>query len=112
VQPDRFAGGLRLNANALWDLPAARARFGRHLAVAVNGEPPPLADVLRLWPARRVELEEGTVRQGLAVRLKLRRPQATAEIDLGEDGLFWPCDEALARWRSAAEGGAATIVYE
>ena len=26
VQPDRFSGGLRLNVNQLWDLPAARGR--------------------------------------------------------------------------------------
>ena len=38
LQPDRFSGGLRLNANALWDLPAARARFGRYLSVQINGE--------------------------------------------------------------------------
>jgi DNA polymerase-3 subunit alpha len=112
VQPDRFAGGLRLNVQALWDLPAARARFGKHLAVALNGEMPPLADVLRLWPARRLQLDEGTVHQGLAVRLKLRRPTATAEIDLGDDARFWPCDEALARWRSVAEGAGVTVVYE
>jgi DNA polymerase-3 subunit alpha len=112
VQVDRFAGGLRLNANMLWDLPAARARFGKHLAVAVNGGMPPVADVLRLWPAKRVELDEGTVHQGLQVRLKLHRPRATAEIDLGDEARFWPSDEALVRWRSVAEGGAATIVYE
>ncbi len=45
VQPDRFTGGLRLNVNQLWDLPAARARFGSYLAVAVNGKAPPVADV-------------------------------------------------------------------
>ncbi len=112
VQVDRFAGGLRLNANMLWDLSAARARFGKHLAVAVNAGMPPVADVLRLWPARRMDLDEGTVHQGLPVRLRLQRRQATAEIDLGDEARFWPSDEALARWRSVAEGGAATIVYE
>ena len=112
VQVDRFAGGLRLNANMLWDLPAARARFGKHLAVAVNGGMPPVADVLRLWPARKVDLDEGTVHQGLQVRLKLQRTKAMAEIDLGDEARFWPSDEALVRWRSVAEGGSATIVYE
>jgi DNA polymerase III subunit alpha len=80
--------------------------------VAVNGGMPPVADVLRLWPAKRVELDEGTVHQGLQVRLKLHRARATAEIDLGDEARFWPSDEALVRWRSVAEGGAATIVYE
>ncbi|MBA4175229.1 MAG: DNA polymerase III subunit alpha [Leptothrix sp. (in: Bacteria)] len=112
LQPDRFTGGLRLNVTAVWDLAAARARFGRYLWVAVNGTPPPVADVLRLWPARRVESEFGALVQGLPIRLRLQRADAAAEIDLGDDARFWPCDEALGRWRSIAQGGAAAIVYE
>ncbi len=112
VQPDRFAGGLRLNANQLWDLPMARARFGRYLAVDVNGGVPPVADVLRLWPVRRIESEHGELSQGLAIRLRLHRRAATAELDLGDDAKFWPSDEALARWKSIAEGGRASIVYD
>lgn len=112
VQPDRFAGGLRLNANQLWDLPASRARFGRYLAVDVNGGVPPVADVVRLWPARTVDGEHGTLQQGLPIRLKLVRRAATAELDLGDESRFWPSDEALARCRSIAEGGRATVMYE
>ena len=112
VQPDRFAGGLRMNINQVWDLAAARARFGRYLQVQLNGGMPPVADVLRLWPARSVESEHGSLTQGLTVRLTLQRRQATAELDLGDDARFWPSDEALVRWRSIAEGGAAAIVYE
>ena len=115
VQPDRFSGGLRLNISQVWDLAAARARFGRHLSVdlaALNGHAPPVLDVLRLWPAKRVESEHGELSQGLLVRLKLQRAEAMAEIDLGDDARFWPCDEALGRWRSIAQGGSAQIVYE
>jgi DNA polymerase III subunit alpha len=112
LQPDRFTGGLRLNVNQVWDLAAARARFGRYLAVDLNGGTPPVADVLKLWPARRVEDEHGTVLQGLGVRLRLRRTGATAELELGDDARFWPCDEALSRWRGMAHGGVAQIVYE
>ncbi|MCW5612806.1 MAG: DNA polymerase III subunit alpha [Rubrivivax sp.] len=112
VQHDRFSGGLRLSVQQFWDLAGARARFGRHLAVDVAGAAPPVADVLKLWPARRVDTEQGELVQGLAVRLKLRRREATAELDLGDEARFWPCDEALGRWRSIAQGGAATIVYE
>jgi len=46
------------------------------------------------------------------VRLRVRRPDATAELDLGDEARFWPCDEALGRWRGIALGGAAQIVYE
>jgi DNA polymerase-3 subunit alpha len=113
VQPDRFGGGLRLNVTQVWDLPAARARFGRHLAVRLNGGgAPPVADVLRLWPARREDSEHGELLQGLPIRLHLTRAGATAELDLGDDARFWPCDEALGRWRSLAHGGQATVVYE
>jgi DNA polymerase-3 subunit alpha len=112
LQPDRFSGGLRLNVNQVWDLAAARARFGRYLTVEVNGGLPPVAEVLRLWPMRRVDGEHGELSQGLGIRLRLRRSLATAEIDLGDDARFWPSDEALARWRGIAEGGQAAIVYE
>ena len=71
-----------------------------------------LAELLRLWPARRVEGEYGPVTQGLAIRLRLQRSDAVAEIDLGDDARFWPCDEAMGRWRNIAQGGSAGIVYE
>ncbi|MCA3252193.1 MAG: DNA polymerase III subunit alpha [Pseudomonadota bacterium] len=112
AQPDRRGGALRFNVAAIWDLPAARARFGRYLAVDLADGVPPVADVLELWPARRVESEHGELRQGLAVRLRLQRRSASAEIDLGDGVRFWPCDEALGRWRAVARGGAATVMYE
>ncbi len=112
VQPDRFSGGLRLNVNAVWDLSAARARFGRHLSVQVNGGVPPVSEVLRAWPARPRSTGEGTTRQGLPVRLCLQREGARGEIDLGDQSRFWPSDEALARWKAIAHEGHAEIVYE
>jgi len=116
VQPDRFSGGLRLNVNAVYGLAAARARFGRYLQVAIgstpDGEVRPLTELLRTWPPRREATEQGDLVQGLAVRLSVRRPTACAELDLGDDGRFWPCDEALQRWQALAAGGQAAIVYE
>jgi DNA polymerase-3 subunit alpha len=112
VQLDRFSGGLRLTAQQLWDLPAARARFGRYLRVAVHSGQPPIAQVIQTWPARRLDAEEGMRVQGLGVRLRLQRPRSTAELDLGETARFWPCDEALSRWRQLAHGGQAEVVYE
>jgi DNA polymerase-3 subunit alpha len=112
VQIDRFNGGLRFNVNQLWDLPAARTRFGRYLAVAVNGGLPPVGDVVRIWPVKRTETDQGELTQGLPVRLQIKRTSATAELDLGDDGRFWPSDEALARWRQLAYGGYAVIVYD
>jgi DNA polymerase III subunit alpha len=109
VQPDRFSGGLRLNVQQVWDLPAARARFGRYLSVRVSDTDPPIRDLLAASPARRVATEHGELRQGLAVRLQLRRQGAAAALDLGDDARFWPSDEALLRWRAAAD---VQVVYE
>jgi DNA polymerase-3 subunit alpha len=114
LQPDRFSGGMRLNVTQVWDLAAARARFGRYISVQINGgATPPVADVLRLWPPRKSESEQGDVLlSGLQIRFRLQRRHATAELDLGDAARFWPCDEALARWRAVAHNGAATVVYD
>ena len=34
------------------------------------------------------------------------------DLDLGEQARFYPCDEALERWRLAADGRSARVVYE
>jgi DNA polymerase-3 subunit alpha len=112
VQNDRFTGGLRLSVNSVWDLPAARARFGRFLSVAVNGKPPPVADVIRTWPPKKIDTDQGELVQGLPIRLRLERERAEAVLDLGEAARFWPSDEALARWRTLAHEGRAAVVYE
>ncbi|HJV72559.1 DNA polymerase III subunit alpha [Ideonella sp.] len=115
VQPDRFSGGLRLNVNQVWDLAAARARFGRYLAVELNGGMPAIAELVRSFPARVEHADEadggGELVQGLSVRLLLKRPGARAELDLGAAGRIWPSDQALGRWRQLAHEGKASVVY-
>jgi DNA polymerase-3 subunit alpha len=115
VQPDRFSGGLRLNVNQVWDLAGARARFGRYLAVEVNGGTPAVAELVRSFPAKVQAADESSAGAelvlGLGVRLLLKRPGATAELDLGAAGRIWPSDQALARWRQLASEGRATVVY-
>jgi DNA polymerase-3 subunit alpha len=112
VQPDRFSGGVRLNVQSVWDLAGARCRFGKYLRVEVNGSVPPVAEVLREFPSRRVETEHGELPLGLAVRLALLREGATGEIDLGDAARFYPSEAALARWSAAAAHGGATVVYD
>jgi len=111
VQPDRFSGGLRLNVTQVWDLAAARCRFARYLRVAVNGSVPPVQQLLREFPPKREATEQGELVQGLAVRLALQREGAVGELDLGDEGRFFPSDAALQRWQQAAHG-AAQLVYE
>ncbi|MDN3920184.1 DNA polymerase III subunit alpha [Roseateles violae] len=127
VQNDRFSGGLRLTVQAIWDLAAARARFGKYFYVPVRDQLPPLQEIVKTWPARRLETEQGEISQGLKMQTHhfLRGEHAGAEfrIELGEDSRFWPCDEALARLAqlgresSAKAAGAQTgqtaqIVYD
>ena len=111
VQPDRFGGGLRLNVLQLWDLAGARCRYARFLRVAVQGGTPPVAELLKEFPARRVATDDGERVQGLPVRLLVRREHAVAEVDLGDAARFFPSDAALERWRRCTAGGA-RLVYE
>jgi DNA polymerase III subunit alpha len=111
-QPDRFSGGLRLNVQQVWDLATARCRFGKFLRVAVNGHAPDIQRLLREFPARREQSEQGELVRGLGIRLAVRREQATAELQLGDDARFFPTDAALASWMAQADGGQAQIVYE
>ncbi len=121
VQNDRFSGGLRLNVAQVWDLAGARARFGRYLGMALAGDGlagdgpagvARLAELVATWPARREMTDQGELTLGLPVRLQITRPSASAEIDLGDAGRFWPTDEALARCKVLAPGGQVGIVYE
>ncbi len=112
VQPDRFSGGLRLTVQQVWDLAGARCRFGKYLQVELNGSVPPVADVLRDFPSRRMATGHGDSSQGLTVRLRLHRDRASADLDLGEAVRFYPSDAALDRWRESARAGAARVIYE
>ena len=112
LQPDRFSGGVRLNVQSVWDLASARCRFGKYLRVEVNGSVPPVAEMLREFPSRRVASEHGELPQGLGVRLALLRDRAAGEIDLGEAARFFPSEAALARWSAAAAHGRAMVVYD
>ncbi|MDL5033966.1 DNA polymerase III subunit alpha [Pelomonas sp. APW6] len=111
VQNDRFSGGLRMNVQAVWDLAGARARFGKFLRLAVNGTVPPVQEVVKTWPPKVIQTEQGTLTQGLGLRLSLQREGAVAELELGDAGKFWPCDEALAKF-AGPKGEPVQISYE
>jgi DNA polymerase-3 subunit alpha len=112
LQPDRFSGGFRLSIQQAWDLATARCRFGKFLRVAVNGKAPDVQRLVREFPARREQTEQGELVRGLPVRLAVRREQAVAELQLGEAARFYPSDAALASWMAQADQGLAQIVYD
>ncbi|QEA13585.1 DNA polymerase III subunit alpha [Comamonas flocculans] len=116
VQPDHFNGGLRLKAQQIWSVAAARARFGRYLHVRAGAVLPDVADFVRRFPPRTEQTDDGHVlSQGLRVRLALRceaeGEAATVELQLGEASRFYPTDAALAAWSAQAGEGAVQVVY-
>jgi DNA polymerase-3 subunit alpha len=112
AQPDRFSGGLRLKVQALWDLGAARCRFGRHLRLRVAERAPDVAALLRDFPAQREQGEEGEILRGLPLRFEVLRPGARCEVQLGEQALIFPSDAALAACMAQAHERAAEIAYD
>ena len=116
MQMDRFSGGFRLKMEQIWDLGAARCRFGKFLQVAVNGQAPDIERLVREFPPQREESEHGELVKGLPVPLSLQRRSgdlaAKAELALGERARFFPSDAALASWMAQADQGQAQIVYD
>ena len=112
MQPDRFTGGVRFNVQSVWDLAGARCRFGKYLRVEVNGSVPPVAEVLRDFPSRRIAAPStASCRRACAVRLRCSGASAIGELDLGDAARFYPSDGALERWQTGSHGPIA-IVYE
>ncbi|MGH8858357.1 MAG: DNA polymerase III subunit alpha, partial [Polaromonas sp.] len=107
---ERF--GRRFKVTQVWDLEAARCKFGKYLRVAVNGSAPDVSRIVRDFPPRSEMSEQGELKRGLPVRLSLRRDGATAELQLGDAAKFFPSDAALASWMAQADKGLAQIVYE
>lgn len=112
AQPDRFSGGLRLKVQQLWDLGAARCRFGKYLKVTVNGQALDVAALVREFPPRREMSEQGELVRGLPVRLLVLREQARCELQLDDRSLFFPSDAALAAWAAQAHERQAEVVFD
>ena len=112
LQPDRFSGGSRFKVGQVWDLESARCRFGKYLHLAVNGRDPDIARLVREFPARRQQTDDGERVQGLPLRLSLYRDGASAELQLGDAARIYPSDAALASATAQADKGRAQIVYD
>jgi len=112
LQPGRGGFEARFQVQQVWDLAAARCRFGKFLRVAVNGKAPDIARLVRDFPPRTEQGEHGELLQGLAVRLSMARGGAQVELQLGERAKFFPTDAALASWTAQADAGRAAVIYE
>ena len=115
---ERF--GRRFKVTQLWDLEAARCKFGKYLKVAVSVEdgstPPDITRLVKDFPPRREMTEQGELVRGLPVRLLFKRQadfgNVAADVALGDQAKFFPTDAALASWMAQADKRMAHIVYE
>ncbi len=116
LQPDRFSGGLRMKVQQMWSLADARCRFARYLQVSVGESLPDVPGLLRQFPAKVEETENGNIHHGVKVRLDLicrdARGSAGCELALGESSRFYPSDAALAAWYGSVGAGQVKVVYE
>ncbi len=88
VQKDDFSGGLRVTSEAIFDLPAFRARFGRALSLSMNGEA----------NAERLRQVLAPYRNGpLSVVVRYQRGDAQCEARLGEGWRVTPDDTLIAQ---------------
>ncbi|MGE0072304.1 MAG: OB-fold nucleic acid binding domain-containing protein, partial [Thiomonas sp.] len=102
AQTDRFNGGLRFNADAVWTLEQARVRLGKHIRLMLNGNSS--ADPL-VALARSYACEDG-----LPLWLDVERAGAQASLRI--DGyLLPPSDALLAELGRLAKDGRAVVGY-
>jgi DNA polymerase-3 subunit alpha len=118
VQTDRFSGGLRLNVQQVMSLAAARCRYARFVRVVAKDQKLPVADLLREFPARRVEAPQPDLPdsvQGLPIRVVVERRSgdlaARGELELGDAARVYPSDQAIARFKELVPDGQAMVVY-
>ena len=111
---ERF--GRRFKVTQVWDLEAARCKFGKYLQVCVNGVAPDIGRLVSSFPPRREMTEQGELQRGLPVRLRINRHadfgDVTGEFLLGDSARFFPTNAALASWAAQAASGNAHIVYD
>ena len=111
---ERF--GRRFKVTQVWDLEAARCKFGKYLHVHVNGVAPNIERLVNSFPPRREMTEQGELLRGLPVRLRIKRHaefgDVTGDYLLNDKARFFPTNAALASWAAQADGGSAHIVYE
>lgn len=102
AQTDRFSGGLRFNADAVWTLNEARARLGKHIRLTLNGasSAQPLVALAR---ARASE-------DGLPLLLDIERAGAQVSL-IVQSVLLPPSDDVLAALARLSKDGRAVVGY-
>jgi DNA polymerase III subunit alpha len=89
--PDHFTGGVRVSADVIMDLAAARERFAKALRLRVNGN----ADAGKLQ-----RILEPFMPGQCPVRIEYHNGQAACELDIGKARLAGPLVSSLSEWLS------------
>jgi len=118
LQKDHFNGGLRIKVRQVWDMPAARAHWGRYLRVHAQEKRPDVAAIAREFPPYRANFseEEESNAQSLPVCMELwcQTPQdvVSVQVQLGQAACFYPSDAALAAWAAQVGSDKVRVVYK
>jgi DNA polymerase-3 subunit alpha len=102
VMHDDFSGGLRISADKLYDLAAARSRFARYIRLTCNGQSSGQKLRELLGPYRP---------GGCRVAVAYHNQDAACEITLGDEWRVDPRDELLESLAAWLEPGNVRVVY-
>ena len=78
----------------------------------VRTQAPAVSSLVRDFPPKREQTEQGELVRGLPVRLLVQRPGARCELQLDDRALFYPTDAALASWMAQSHGQQVEIVFD
>ena len=93
VQRDEFIGGLRVNAEELFDIGSLRARFGAHLRIELNGSTDKARDPKRLMDMLAPYRASGE--GGCPVLVHYENAGASCDVALGEAWRVRPDEQML-----------------
>jgi len=99
-------------------LAAARCRYARFVRVQAKGPSLPVAELLREFPARRIEAPQPDLPdsvQGLPIRVVVERRTpdlaARGELELGDAARVYPSEQAMLRFKELMPEAQAAVVY-
>jgi len=119
LQKDHFNGGLRIKVRQVWDMPAARAHWGRYLHVHAQEKRPDVAAIALEFPPHQTnfldEAESSTQSLPVCMELRCQTPEGQAtsvQVQLGQAARFYPSDAALAAWAAQVGRDRVRVVYK
>jgi len=103
ISEDRFSGGLRITAEKVMDIAAARIQFGRQISFSL----PDRADVTRI----KSILQPYRSEKGLPLTMRYNRQDAGCEIRLPDDWRVSPVDGLKQSLTDQLGAGSVAVEY-